>query len=135
LKTMKAFSISIDNPPLPKGPKGRRFLPDLESPSMGSCYWPHSSRAHFTSDPGLAGPWVLHKLGVRMQELGYCSLKDSIERCIRSLHPRPEGRAFPRITGKIWPSFECGKMKNIAPGRMAEPILYIKSRSRIRAEA
>jgi hypothetical protein len=67
---------------------------------MGSCCSPYYSRAHFTGDPGLAGPWVLHKLGVAMQELGYRSCKDSTAQCIRSLHPRPEGRGFPRITGK-----------------------------------
>jgi bifunctional DNA-binding transcriptional regulator/antitoxin component of YhaV-PrlF toxin-antitoxin module len=44
---------TVDNPPLPKG---RRFLPNSESPSVGSCCWPHSSRARFTGDPGLAGP-------------------------------------------------------------------------------
>jgi hypothetical protein len=54
----------------------------------------------FTGDPGLAGPWVLDKLGVPMQELGCRSCKDSLELSIRSLHPRPEGRGFPRITGK-----------------------------------
>jgi hypothetical protein len=27
----------------------------------GFLLLPHSSRAHFTADPGLAGPWVLHK--------------------------------------------------------------------------
>jgi multiple antibiotic resistance protein len=36
-----------------------------------------------------------------MQELSYRSYKDSIAQCIRSLHPRPEGRGFPRITGKL----------------------------------
>jgi hypothetical protein len=87
----------FDNPPLPKG---RRFLPDSESPSVGSCCWPHSSRAHFTGDPGLAGPWVLDRLGVPEQELGCRSCKDSLALSIRSLHPRPEGRGFPRITGK-----------------------------------
>jgi hypothetical protein len=66
---------------------------------VGSCCWPHSSGAHFTGDLGLAGPWVLHKLGVPMQEPGYRSCKDSIAQCIRSLGPRPEGRRFPRITG------------------------------------
>jgi hypothetical protein len=98
---LKALShSSLDNPPLRKG---RRFLPDSESPSVGSCCWPHSSRAHFTGDPGLAGPWVLDKLGIPMQNSGYRFCKDSIEQCIRSLHLRPEGRGFPRITGKLPP--------------------------------
>ena len=89
--------LHFDNPPLPEG---RRFLPDSESPSVGSRCWPHSSRAHLTGDPGLAGPCVLHKLGVPMQELGHRSYKDRIAQCIRSLHPRPEGQGFPGITGK-----------------------------------
>ena len=41
---------------LPSLPKERRFLPDSESPSVGSCCWPNSTRAHFTANPGLAGP-------------------------------------------------------------------------------
>jgi hypothetical protein len=60
----KLNESDFDNPPLLKG---RRFLPDSESPWVGSCGWPHSTRAHFTGDPGLAGPWVLQKLGVPMQ--------------------------------------------------------------------
>jgi DNA-binding transcriptional LysR family regulator len=40
-----------------------------------------------TGDPGLAGPWVLDKLGVPIEELGYRSRKDSIKQRIRSLHP------------------------------------------------
>jgi hypothetical protein len=86
---------------------------------VGSCCWPHSSRAHFTGDPGLAGPWVLDKLGIPTEELGDRSCKDGIAQCIRSLYPRPEGLnvthifswtqgasevpeglGFPRITGK-----------------------------------
>jgi hypothetical protein len=89
-------NASLDNPPLPKG---RRFLPDSESPSVGSCCWPQSSRAYFTGDPGLAGPWLLHKLGIPMQNSGYRSCKDSVVQSFRSLHLRPEGRGFPRING------------------------------------
>jgi hypothetical protein len=75
-------------------PKGKRFLPDSGSPSVGSCCLPHSSRSHFTGDPGLAGPWVLDKLGVPIEELGYRSRKDSIEQRIRSLHPALKDGAF-----------------------------------------
>ena len=91
LRIKYAKSVLLDNPPRPEG---GRFLPDSESPSVGSCCWPHSSRAHLTGDPGLAGPCVLHKLGVPMQELGYRSHKDSIAQCIRSLHPAMKDGAF-----------------------------------------
>jgi hypothetical protein len=47
-----------------------------------------------TGDPGLAGPCVLHKLGVPTQELGYRSHKDNIAQCIRSLHPALNDGAF-----------------------------------------
>ena len=68
---------------LPSLIKGRRFRPDSESPSVGSCCWPHSSRAHFPGDPGLAGPWVLDKPGFPAQELGLSFLK----RPYSTVHP------------------------------------------------
>jgi hypothetical protein len=49
----------------PPFPLGRRLLPDAESvPRRVPAACPHSSRAHSTANPGLAGPWVRHKLGV-----------------------------------------------------------------------
>jgi hypothetical protein len=86
--------------------KGRRFLPDSETPSVGTCCLSPFVQAHFKADPGLADPWVLDKLGIPAQELGLSLL----ERKYRTAHPlsisRPEGRGFPRITGKRLPPGE-----------------------------
>ena len=62
-----------------------------------------TSQAHFTGDPGLAGPWVLDKLGIPIQEPGLSFL----ERKYGSVHPLsascPEGRGFPGKAGRpLW---------------------------------
>jgi hypothetical protein len=98
LSMLKALShSSLDNPPLAKG---RRFLPDSESPSVGSCCWP--IRAGLTSQAMRASPALGYSTNLvfHCKNSGYRSCRESIEQCIRSLHPRPEGRGFPRITGK-----------------------------------
>jgi hypothetical protein len=80
--------------------KGRRFLPDSESlrwvPAAGPI------RAGLTSQAIRASPALGYSTNLVFQckELGYRSCKDSMVQCIRSLHLRPEGRGFPRITGK-----------------------------------
>ena len=48
---------------------------------------PPFGQAQFTGDRGLAGPWVLDKLGDSTQELGYRPCKDSKAK-LRSLQRR-----------------------------------------------
>jgi hypothetical protein len=86
------------HPPLPKG---RRFLPSRLCRDIGGflLLTPYF-RVHLAGDPGLPSPWfAVLNLGISMQELGFRFREDSVAEYIRSLHPRPEGRGFPRITG------------------------------------
>jgi hypothetical protein len=94
--------MKFDNPPLSQG---RRFGQDLREPLGGFLLLAPFGQAHFTSDPGLAGRWVLDKLVVPRQEFGYRPCKDRTKWCIGSLDRRPEGGGFSRTTGK--PHCEC----------------------------
>jgi len=56
-------------------PERKEISIGLSEPLGGFLLLAPSCRAHITTDSGLAGPWVLDKLGVPRQKLGLSFLQ------------------------------------------------------------
>jgi hypothetical protein len=75
---------------------------ERESPSVGSCcLCPFEQGA--LHGPIRASPALGYSTNLvfRRKNLGCRSWRECVAQCIRSLDPRPEGRDYPRKTGKL----------------------------------
>jgi hypothetical protein len=87
---------------IPTGLRERERERERESPSVGSCcLCPFEQGA--LHGPIRASPALGYSTNLvfRRKNLGCRSWRECVAQCIRSLDPRPEGRDYPRKTGKL----------------------------------